>query len=109
MLELAHARAWLAEGGPAYAREVLERAVGTERAEQILALKAAPEAVAQRLFAGLSERARTMLRHELEYLGPVRLRDAEDAQSRIVQVARALEEAGEIVIRNGSDPGEALV
>jgi flagellar motor switch protein FliG len=46
--------------------------------------------------------------HERQSPGPVRLRDVEDAQRRIAQVARALEEAGAIVIRDRSDPGEVL-
>jgi flagellar motor switch protein FliG len=68
-----------------------------------LALKAASERVRQRIFANLSERAQTMLRQELDFLGPVRLRDAEEAQTRIVRRVRALEEAGEIVLHGPQD------
>jgi len=45
-----------------------------------------------------------MLKDDMEFMGPVRLRDVEDAQQRIVKVIRKLEESGAIVIsRGGSD------
>jgi len=73
------------------------------------ALKAASEAVASKIFANLSERAQTMLRQEIEYLGPVRLRDVEEAQSKIVRIVRALEEAGEVVVLGKNETGEVFV
>jgi len=42
-----------------------------------------------------------MLREDIEFMGPVRLRDVEEAQQRIVNVIRRLEELGEIVIARG--------
>ena len=70
-----------------------------------LALKASSEDVSAKVFKNMSERAATMIRQEIEYLGPVRLRDIEDAQLRVVSITRRLEEAGEIIIagRGGSD------
>jgi flagellar motor switch protein FliG len=41
------------------------------------------------------------LKEEMEFMGPVRLRDVEEAQSRIVAIIRRLEEAGEIIIARG--------
>ncbi len=73
------------------------------------ALKAAAEQVATRIFSNLSERAQAMLRQEIEYLGPVRLRDVEDAQGKIVHVVRALEEAGEIVVMGKNETGDVFV
>lgn len=73
------------------------------------ALKAASENVANKIFGNLSERAQNMLRQEIEYLGPVRLRDVEDAQGKIVRIVRALEEAGEIVVMGKNETGEVFV
>ena len=80
-----------------------------DQKELARALKAAAEAVAQKIFANLSERAQTMLRQEIEYLGPVRLRDVEDAQGKIVRIVRALEEAGEIVVLGKQETGDVFV
>lgn len=68
-----------------------------------LALKGAPDDVRAIVFENMSERAAQALREDMEFLGPVRLRDVEAAQQRIVGVIRTLEEAGEIVIRRGED------
>ncbi len=66
-----------------------------------LALKGAPENVRAILFENMSERAADALREEMEFMGPVRLRDVEAAQQKIAGVVRSLEEAGEIVISRG--------
>ncbi|MDI3281279.1 MAG: flagellar motor switch protein FliG [Bacillota bacterium] len=69
-----------------------------------LALKTASEDVAQRIYKNMSKRAVEMLKEDIQYMGPVRLRDVEDAQQRIVNVIRKLEEAGEIIIaRHGGE------
>ncbi|MBX6377979.1 MAG: flagellar motor switch protein FliG, partial [Clostridia bacterium] len=66
-----------------------------------LALKAASEDVREKVFRNLSQRAAENLRESMEYLGAVRLRDAEEAQQRIVAVVRRLEEQGEITVVRG--------
>lgn len=48
-----------------------------------------------------------MLQDELEYMGPVRIKDVEEAQQKIINVVRRLEEAGEIIIAKGG--GEELI
>jgi len=68
-----------------------------------LALKAASEEVASRIYRNLSKRAGEMLKEDIEYMGPVRLRDVEEAQQRIVQVIRRLDESGEIIIARGGE------
>ncbi|MDK2820369.1 MAG: flagellar motor switch protein FliG [Clostridia bacterium] len=68
-----------------------------------LALKAASDEVAERIYRNLSKRAGEMLREDIEYMGPARLRDVEEAQQRIVQVIRRLDEAGEIIIARGGE------
>ncbi|MCG0278393.1 MAG: flagellar motor switch protein FliG [Thermanaeromonas sp.] len=66
-----------------------------------LALKTASEEVANKIYRNLSKRAAEMLKEDIEYMGPTRLRDVEEAQQRIVQVIRRLDEAGEIIIARG--------
>lgn len=74
-----------------------------EQKDLALALKAAAEAVSAKILANLSERAQGMLKQEIEYLGPVRLKDVEEAQAGIVRIIRMLEESGEIVVATGAD------
>lgn len=76
--------------------------------ELALALKAASEEVKSRIFKNMSERAATMLKEDMEFMGPMRLRLVEEAQQRIVNVIRKLEESGEIVIARGKED-EVLV
>jgi len=66
-----------------------------------LALKVASEEVREVIFKNMSKRMADMFKEEMEYMGPVRLRDVEEAQTRIVAVIRRLEEAGEIIIARG--------
>jgi len=68
-----------------------------------LALKGASEEVREKFFKNMSKRAAQMLKEDMEYMGPVRVRDVEDAQQRIVNIIRQLEEAGEIVIARGGE------
>jgi flagellar motor switch protein FliG len=70
-----------------------------------LALKAAGPEVGTKIFKNMSERAGALLKEEIGYLGPVRLRDVEESQRRIVDVVRRLEETGEIIVqgRGGQD------
>ena len=71
--------------------------------ELALALKAASEEVAERIYKNMSKRAAEMMREDIEYLGPVRLRDVEEAQQKIVSIIRKLEEAGEIIVARGGE------
>jgi flagellar motor switch protein FliG len=76
-----------------------------EQKDLVLALKAAGEEIVAKIFKSMSERTATIIKQEIEYLGPVRLRDVEEAQRRVVAAARKLEEAGEIILvgRAGGD------
>lgn len=68
------------------------------------ALKTASENVKSKLFRNMSKRQAEGVLEDMEFLGPVRLKDVEDAQQRVVAVIRRLEEAGDIVIaRSGED------
>jgi len=66
--------------------------------ELSLALKVATDEVKDAIFRNMSERASGLIKEELEFMGPVRLKDVEDSQMKIVEVIRSLEEEGEIVI-----------
>jgi flagellar motor switch protein FliG len=68
-----------------------------------LALKTASEEVAGRIYKNMSKRAADMLKEDIEFMGPVRLRDIEEAQQKIVSTIRRLEEAGEIIISRGGE------
>ncbi|SFL72063.1 flagellar motor switch protein FliG [Pelosinus propionicus] len=72
-----------------------------ESKDLALALKASSTEVADKIYKNMSKRAADMLREEIEYMGPVRIRDVEEAQQKIVNVIRRLEESGEIVVARG--------
>ncbi|NLK60923.1 MAG: flagellar motor switch protein FliG [Treponema sp.] len=68
------------------------------------ALKAVDTEVQDKIFRNMSKRAAGMLKEDMEYMGPVRLKDVEEAQQKIVSIIRHLEDTGEIVIaRSGED------
>lgn len=73
-----------------------------------MALKASSEEVKNKVYANMSERAASMLQEELEYIGPVRVKDVEDSQQRIIDTIRRLEESGEIVI-GGAGRGDEII
>ena len=72
-----------------------------ENEDLLLAMKVSSEEVKEIIFRNMSQRMAETFREEMEIMGPVRLRDVEDAQSRIVAVTRRLEDAGEIIIARG--------
>ncbi|HVM78782.1 MAG TPA: flagellar motor switch protein FliG [Stellaceae bacterium] len=67
-----------------------------------LALKGASEALRELFFTNMSERAAKILKEDMQSLGPVRLKDVEEAQSYLVALAKDLAARGEIVISDGS-------
>ncbi|MGB3368583.1 MAG: flagellar motor switch protein FliG [Acidaminobacteraceae bacterium] len=72
-----------------------------DNSELSIALKGATEDVKEIIFSNMSKRMSEMLGEDMEFMGPVRLRDVEEAQQKIVNVIRKLEEAGEIIIARG--------
>jgi len=75
-----------------------------ETKDLALALKSATDEVQERIYKNMSQRASATLQEEMDYMGPVRLRDVEDAQQRVVNIIRSLEERGQIiVVRGGED------
>lgn len=73
--------------------------------ELILALKTASESLADKILSNVSQRAAQMMREDMEVMGPVRLRDVEQAQMNIIKIARRLEEEGKVILggRGGDD------
>lgn len=72
-----------------------------ENEDLMLSLKIASDEVKEVVFKNMSSRMAENFKEEMEFMGPVRLRDIEEAQTRIVAVIRRLEEAGEIVVARG--------
>lgn len=72
-----------------------------ENADLMLAMKVSSEDVKSILFKNMSQRMAETFQEEMEVMGPVRLRDVEEAQTRIVAITRRLEDAGEIIIARG--------
>ncbi|MCI1857887.1 MAG: flagellar motor switch protein FliG [Sporolactobacillus sp.] len=73
----------------------------SDNEDLVLAMKTASDEVKEVLFRNMSERMAASFKEELQYMGPVRLHDVEEAQTRIVNTIRKLEDAGEIVIARG--------
>ncbi|MDI6785964.1 MAG: flagellar motor switch protein FliG [bacterium] len=74
-----------------------------------LALKGVDETIKDKIFNNMPKRAAAMLKDELEFMGPVRAKDVEDAQQKVVNVIRQLEESGDIIIARGGKGGEAII
>jgi len=76
-----------------------------DKRELALALKVVDDKLKEKVLRNMSERAQELLKEELQYMGPVRLKEVEGAQTRIVEVVKQLEDQGEIVIagRGGSE------
>ena len=72
-----------------------------ENSDLGIALKGANEDVQNAIFNNLSKRLAAMIKEDMEFMGPVRMKDVEEAQQKIVSVIRKLEDAGEIVISRG--------
>ncbi|MEA9356806.1 flagellar motor switch protein FliG [Bacteriovorax sp. PP10] len=74
----------------------------------VIAMKTAPDEIKQKLFKNMSNRAATLLREDLETLGPTKLSDVEKAQAEMVSKVKELEGQGKAFIARGSD-GDSLV
>ncbi|MCR4656224.1 MAG: flagellar motor switch protein FliG [Lachnospiraceae bacterium] len=72
-----------------------------------IALKGANEEVQNAIFNNLSKRLAVMIKEDMEFMGPVRMKDVEEAQQKIVNIIRRLEDSSEIVISRGG--GDEIV
>lgn len=73
-----------------------------------LSLKGSNGDVQEKIFRNMSERACSMLKDDMEYMGPVRAKDVQEKQTYIVSIIRALEGAGEIQISRGSEEDDFI-
>ncbi len=80
-----------------------------DNSELALALKTASEDLKNKIFGNMSERAASLIKEDMEFMGPVRVSDVEGAQQRIVDIVRRLEESGEIVIAGRGGAEELIV
>ncbi|MCQ2506738.1 MAG: flagellar motor switch protein FliG [Lachnospiraceae bacterium] len=78
-----------------------------ENSDLAVALKNSGEEVQNAIFNNLSKRLAQMIKEDMEFMGPVRLKDVEEAQQKIVNIIRKLEDSGEIVISRGG--GDEIV
>ncbi|NLI13229.1 MAG: flagellar motor switch protein FliG [Peptococcaceae bacterium] len=69
----------------------------------VLAMRGANEEVNSRIYKNMSKRAAEMIKEEIEVMGPVRLKEVEKAQQKIVTIIRKLDESGEIIISRGGE------
>lgn len=79
-----------------------------EKEKLAVALKGASEQLRDLFFSNMSERAAKLLREDMAAMGPVRLRDVDEAQQHLIQVTKDLAARGEIVISEGKG-GDELV
>jgi flagellar motor switch protein FliG len=75
---------------------IIEILKAIDKADLMLALKSAPEELKEKFFGAMSERARETLIEEMQFMGPVKMKEVEAAQRRIVEVVNQLAEAGTI-------------
>ena len=78
-----------------------------ENSDLAMACKNANEQVQNAIFKNLSSRLAVMIKEDMEFMGPVRMKDVEEAQQKIVNIIRRLEDSGEIVISRGG--GDEIV
>ncbi|WP_075679102.1 flagellar motor switch protein FliG [Roseburia sp. 831b] len=78
-----------------------------DNADLGIALKGANEEVQNVIFKNLSKRLASMIKEDMEFMGPVRMKDVEEAQQKIVSIIRKLEDSAEIVISRGG--GDEIV
>ena len=79
---------------------IIEILKAIDKADLMLALKSAPEELKEKFFSAMSERAKEAFLEEMQFMGPVKMKDVEAAQRRIVEVVNQLAEAGTIQMGN---------
>ncbi|MCI8543296.1 MAG: flagellar motor switch protein FliG [Lachnospiraceae bacterium] len=78
-----------------------------ENNDLTMAMKSTKDEVKEAIFNNMSKRLAVMIKEDMDFMGPVRMKDVEEAQQKIVNVIRKLEDAGEIVISRGG--GDEIV
>ncbi len=82
-------------------REIQKWLKEVDQKDLVVALRAAGDEMKEKIFKNCSEKVRTFLQEEMEFLGPMRLSEVEEVQLRLVKIVRQLEEKGEITIVRG--------
>ena len=72
-----------------------------ENSDLALACKGSNEQVQNAIFNNLSKRLAVMIKEDMDFMGPVRMKDVEEAQQKIVNIIRKLEDSGEIIVSRG--------
>jgi flagellar motor switch protein FliG len=72
-----------------------------DQKDLVVSLKAASTELTEKIFRNISERTASIIRQEMDFQGPLRLKDVEDAQRRVIAAARKLEESGQIILTKG--------
>jgi len=67
------------------------------------ALKGVDAEVQEKIFRNMSKRAASLLREDMDFMGPIRLRDVEESQQKIVNIIRKLEDAGDIIVARAGE------
>jgi flagellar motor switch protein FliG len=81
---------------------------GVEKSQLALALKGSSDSLREMFFSNMSERAAKIMREDMESMGPVRLRDVDQAQMTMVQVAKDLAAKGEIMLAGAGGDDELI-
>jgi len=74
-----------------------------DQRELAIVLKGSSDEVKNKIFGNMSQRAAEIVKEDMEFMGPIRVRQVEEAQQRFVAVIRRLEEAGDITITRSED------
>lgn len=80
-----------------------------ETKDLAIALKAASDEVKEKIFTNVSERVGSMIKEEMEFMGPMRLSDVEATQQKVVETIRRLQEEGQIIISGRGGKEELVV
>ena len=98
---------YLVPGSSDYLKAVATILRDVDNNDLALALKGGNEQVQAAVFNNMSKRLAVMIKEDMEFMGPVRMKDVEEAQQKIVNIIRKLEDSGEIVISRGG--GDEIV
>jgi flagellar motor switch protein FliG len=80
-----------------------------DKKDLAMALKVSDDKLKEKIMGNMSERAQDLLKEELQYMGPVRLKEVEAAQTRIVEVVKQLEDSGEVLVAGRGGKEEVFV
>jgi flagellar motor switch protein FliG len=80
-----------------------------DKKDLALSMKVADDNLKEKIYKNMSERAQELLKEELQFMGPVRLKEVEAAQTRIVMIIRQLEDSGEVVVAGRGGKEEVIV